>query len=129
MTNQKKAAILALQANKTPEPGQCLSLRDIAKQVRAEREIRRKRKRTAAAKAAANAPAWAQRIWEAQRAHDRFWQLCLETMKFAETKGYDLGRSEYGGYDLRRDKSVVLRGRPMFKIVEYLGAQEIWEDV
>lgn len=110
------------------------SLMDILSTVRAQRESRRQRSTTAAAKAAAKAPEWAQSIWKLQQAHDTFSRLFLETTKFAESKGYELGWAAGGtGYDLRHDRKGgrkrVLRGRPMFVIVEHLGAQHIWENV
>jgi hypothetical protein len=106
-----------------------LSMRECINIVNAKYEGRRQRSTTAAAKAAAKAPAWAQRIWAAQQAADTFFKLYLETMKFAATKSYKLSQSMGGGYDLRRDRKMVLRSRPMFAIVEYLGAQHIWADV
>jgi hypothetical protein len=105
-------------------------MRECINIVNAKYEARRQRSTTAAAKAAAKAPAWEQRIWAAQQAADTFFKLYLETMKFASTKGYQLKSSTGGeGYDLRRDRKPVLRSRPMFVIVEHLGAQHIWKDV
>jgi|ERR1017187_303952 hypothetical protein len=118
------------QENTAPPMVSKSPLLDALNTVRARREARRQRSTTAAAKAAAKAPEWAQSIWELQQAHDTFSRLFLETTKFAETKGYELDWATGGtGYDLRRDRKLVLGSRPMFVIVEHLGAQHIWKDV
>jgi hypothetical protein len=85
---------------------------------------------TADGKTAPKVPDWAQSIGKFQQASETFSRLRHNTEDFAETKGYKLRHAGSGfGYNLDSYGGPVLRGRPMFVIVEYLGAQDIWKDV
>ncbi|MGO9443298.1 MAG: hypothetical protein ACLPXB_00820 [Thiobacillaceae bacterium] len=112
------------QDNATP-PVAGVSLCDALDMVRAWHEPRRQR----LAELAAKAPAWAQRIGEADQNNNNLFRLYVETVKSAANKGYELFRPTVGGYNLRRGRKVLLEGRPLHLIVEYLGALNIWNEI
>lgn len=117
----------AIDANATPKVRPhppFKSLAEILREMNAERQSKRERFENAERKA----PQWAQGIVQAEQAATRVTEGIVATMEFAETTGHRMESAMIVGYNLYRGKKLVLRGRPLYKIVEYLGAQHIWKD-
>lgn len=104
------------------------SLREVLAEVRAKDEAHRRSATSAASKLASKAPAWAQRIWKFEQTSAKFCRLFVETEEFAKTKGFKISPSWRGGHNLHDERKLVLRGRPLFAIVQHFGADNIWKD-